>query len=366
MSVLAFLALALAARQVHSWTFAHSPAVPRQCTPITITPSGGSPPYQFSILRVAGNVPDLPVAQWGNGSAIVANTTSTYTTTLPWAQQDIIVIIGSDSTGFASGGTTAILPVQPSSNNDASCLAETTNTTFNSHIVSWEGSTAMCGQMNAVINNVANPYSVAIVVPGGQTYKEVSSSQASSQAGTSLSWTITVPQFDPVVFFAADQNGPLFVSPLIWVDSSDNGSCLAGLPAATETNPPIEISTSGSAPSETSAPLDISTSGGGATESVGTADGPLPTQDGSSGSSGSSSSSSSNKGAIAGGVVGGIVGLLVVGGIVMFLMRQYNRHHIITRRQTFGIARYGPGRPTPALEDDEVRLRAMGGDSKAN
>jgi len=363
MARLALLALVLfGLPSTWGWKFSLS-TTPAQCTPFSISFSGGVPPYQFTILRLASLDGSLPMDQWGNGSAIVMNFTASPAEwgDLPWRADDPIVVVGSDATGFGTGGTSDVLTIgdNPASDSD-SCIQESTNSSYVDNVISWNGAVAQCGVMSAVFTGVQNPVSVAVVVPGGvdgESYVNDTSALGAvnvSATGIELAWYMTVSAGDQAAFFAFDSNGPLFVSTLFTVQPGPL-ACLDYLISTTEWSSATETSSS-----EATATAEATTTPGSSTAPTAGAG-----SEGNTGSTTSGGSSGPNIGAIVGGVVGGVGGIILITGIVMYIMHRYNRHQLLLRRQTYGIAAYSRSRPTPSPPtprslEGEVRLKDLG------
>jgi len=359
MAHLVVLALALALPLARGWSFELS-ADPTECDPLSISFSGGVPPYQFTFLRLASLNATLPFGDWGNGTAISVNTTnSPLPFTLPWEAGDNVMIVGSDASGFGTGGTSAPLQILPTPSGDPnSCTPDSANSDFLKEVVQFSGSVSQCGLMTAVFTNVTNPVSVAVAVAGGvagESFRGDTSSLGNSTQpegeGILLAWYMTVSAGDQITFYASDANGPIFVSPLMTVAAGSTG-CLDITVSSSDAFPTATESTAqGAATSETTAAA-VPTSGSSGDTSSGSA---------------SSSSSGPNIGAIVGGVLGGIAGIIAIVALVMLGMHKYNRHQRLLRRQTYGIAAYSRGQPsppTPRSLEGEVRLKEMGTEGK--
>ncbi|KZO99106.1 hypothetical protein CALVIDRAFT_534642 [Calocera viscosa TUFC12733] len=348
MPLLFVLCLALGLPVAHSWNFTID-TPPSECEPFSLSFAGGEAPYQFTFLRLPSLNSSVSVDGWGAGHALVMNeTASPASITLPWAAGDPFVLIGSDATGFGTGGTTPVLGMAASqlpADSGENCLEDSTNNTYVDHIVAWNGGAVQCGLMSMVLTGVQSPLSLAVVIPGGPStrYDDPNPSNTSTPEGMGIliAWYLTVPAGDDVFFFAEDGNGPLFVSTLMTVGAG-SGTCFND-PESTSvlTNPggPLETATTGSAATPTDVPV------GSGSDSGGTGGG----------------SNTAKIGAIVGGVVGGLLFIVGVAALVMFLMHRHNRRQRLLRQQTYGIAAYGPTRPVPAaVEGGEVVLKEMG------
>ncbi|KZT50193.1 hypothetical protein CALCODRAFT_522078 [Calocera cornea HHB12733] len=324
MFALTLLSLAVGLPTAHSWTLS-LPSPPAACEPFQLTFSGGVAPYQFTFLRLPSQNASLPLDQWGAGHAIIVNeTTSPASVTLPWAANDPFVVIGSDATGFATGGTTPVMNMQSSdlaADSNASCLQDSTNNTYVQHVQSLTtGGMQMCERMSGVFTDVKSPVSVSLVVPDGSSMR-YSSASVSQATTVDFSWYLTVPADNHMFFFVEDGNGPLFVSTLYSVVTGASTSC----PQLAVTGGLLPATT-GPLPMATAEPVSPNWAPGG-------------------------SSQGPKTGAIVGGVIGGLVFVAAIAGLVMFMMHRYNWNQRLLREQAYGIAAYGPAGPTmPVIE----------------
>ncbi|KZT54958.1 hypothetical protein CALCODRAFT_499142 [Calocera cornea HHB12733] len=290
-----------------AWSF-DVQTYPTQCAPLQLNVTGGTAPYVFTFYRLAGI--DTPFSAWANGS--VWNTTLPSSDVageiddfiLPWTAGTEMVIVGSDATGFATGGTTPVYSVAASSSNETGCLiAQSANTTYLSRVPAWSEPPTECGIMEAIFYGVTLPATVSVIVPGGDSfYTDTGSLQyptpPSGQDGWGVehTWWMNLTEGTNVVFQVSDANGPIFTSALVSV-AAGNDTCLPGYV------PP-------SSPS------------------------------GSSGSSGKSKT-----GAIAGGIIGGLAAAALAAVVVLFGLRYYNRRRRLQKRQTIGLTAYAATKP---------------------
>ncbi|EJU01461.1 hypothetical protein DACRYDRAFT_22591 [Dacryopinax primogenitus] len=218
-------------------------------------------------------------------------------------------MVGSDSTGFASGGTSDVYIVQPSPSNDNSCVQSSTNSSYLVTVPQWTDPPIQCGQMLSAFQSIQWPPQIKVIIPGGES-SVVESPQVNSTDTTAalLFWNMTVPAGTNVVYVVEDANGPLFVSGLRTVQAGSSACIQDGAYSSTAGPPAGALSTI--------PPSSLSSSGG-----------------------------HTNAGAIAGGVIGGIIGLILLIALVMFLMRRYNQRKMLARRQTIGLVAYAATRP---------------------
>ncbi|KZO99117.1 hypothetical protein CALVIDRAFT_561522 [Calocera viscosa TUFC12733] len=328
MPLLFLLCLALRPPTTHSWIFTIV-TPPSECEPFSPSFAGGEAPNQFTFLRLLSINSSVSVDGWGAGHALVMNEmTSPASIILPWAAGGPFVLVGSDATGFGTGGTMPVLGMGASqlpADSGENCLEDSSN------------------------KDLRGPYcrnrpSLLVVVPGGSSIRYDNHSPSNTSAplgmGILIAWYLTVPAGDDVFLFAEDGNSPLFVSTLMTVGAG-SGTCFND-PESTSvlTNPggPLETATTGPAATPTDVPVGSGTD-----------------------SSTSGTWNASKIGAIVGGVVGGLLFIVGVAALVMFLMHRHNRHQRLLRQQTYDIAAYGPTRPVPAsVEGREVILKDMG------
>jgi len=361
----------------NGWSFA-IPQLPSECTPFNISFSGGVPPYEFTFLRLASLDATLPFAEWGNGTALSMNATSSPAEwLLPWRAGDFFLVVGSDATGFGTGGTSQVISMSASSTADSgACLEDSTNSTYLDHVLSWSGGVSQCAYMTTMLTGVQSPVSVAVIVVGGiagESFRGdnsalVAVNSSTDAAGVLLAWYMNVAAGDDVAFYVEDANGPLFVSPLMTVqpgslaclDGTVTSSEALGTTAATAEATGTAVESTATGPIEATGTADTVT--GSAAPTVAAGSGSQGTT-----SSATSSSSGPNIGAIVGGVLGGLAGIIAIVALVMFLMHHYNRNQRLLRRRMYGIAAYGrsqPSPPTPRSLEGEVRLKEMGTEGK--
>ncbi|KZT60911.1 hypothetical protein CALCODRAFT_71571 [Calocera cornea HHB12733] len=316
-------------------------APPAQCSNLTLNWSGGTAPYELTVLPL-GEISGPEIR-----TLLDTNTSSTsWSQPLVLPQGSTFVLVLSDATGYGTGGTSSVLTV---GNGDSSCLPTTPSSSpflfsmqpevpgqCSSVQFSWDDGTP---QGQAVISGV---------IPGGESFQLLA-------AAGGQQWTADVPQGTQIAFIVGDERGrgKGGSSDLMTVGGG-SASCLNGnSPSSTQGPAAGQVSTaapaSSSSSSSSSPPSSSSGSGSGSgsdssgssTSSSstlppgsggGTVTGsPIATgaggsgQQGSSSGSSSSSSSSSHTGAIAGGVVGGVVALLLLLLLVFCLTRRRRR-----------------------------------------
>ncbi|KJA29411.1 hypothetical protein HYPSUDRAFT_516676 [Hypholoma sublateritium FD-334 SS-4] len=245
-AVLSFLyAFPLAA----AFTFSFSQP-PSQCDNLPITWSGGTPPFQLSIIHLFGtqrNV-SIPTSAFNNGQG-------SYSVQIPLAKGEQMMLMMSDATGFNTGGTSNILNVAASQG--GSC-----NTTDPGISFSYQLNTALqqCRPFTfSDYTGAVQPVTISAIIPGGNAFL------LSPPVGpTSFDWNAAVARGTSVVFVMTDSQGRAGgVSDIEIITSSDDSSCLnsnspsstASPPSTPTTSTPTTTSTSGAAnPSSTADP----------------------------------------------------------------------------------------------------------------
>ncbi|TDL22848.1 hypothetical protein BD410DRAFT_698316, partial [Rickenella mellea] len=218
---------------------------PAQCQNLTvsITGSGGTPPYKVLILPFGGS--PLPnniearkiVEQPFPGSA----TSVSFQLNYPTNSQFVTVV--SDASGFGTGGTSAAATVQSSS--DSSCFDATTNVSpafaFNieppNQIVQCNASRLWWDPARVQ----GNP-SFFGVIPGGQSF-QIQQGDLTNVAneGTGFQWTPSVRTGTTVMLGAGDNRGfgsGGSVTLIVQAGSFPNGDCLSNSsPSSTAGSP---------------------------------------------------------------------------------------------------------------------------------
>jgi len=304
MKLAASLILAATSPLVASaFTWSFKGGQPTQCGNVTISAAGGSPPYSVLIVPIGST--SLP----GNIEARkIQSTTSnspdiTFKLNYPANTQFIAVL--SDSTGFASGGTSVSVLVTESS--DASCFDASKNVapTWVYSIVP-DGVIQQCVSTRIWWDNstVKGAPKFRGVIPGGQSF-EIPQNNITNvpEQGTGFSWVPPLRGGSTLLLVAGDDRGDGSggsASVTVGPGPNNDGSCLkSDSPTSTPGSP-----AGGSYATSTN---DATNGGGGG------------------GGGGSGGSHETNVAAIAGGTVGGVVLLIVIALIALFFMRR-RRH----------------------------------------
>ncbi|KAF7325901.1 hypothetical protein MKEN_00440900 [Mycena kentingensis (nom. inval.)] len=283
-----------------SWSF--KGGQPTQCGNITIAASGGSPPYSVLVIPfgsspLPNNIEARKIQSQSSDSADI-----NFKLNFPANSQFVAVL--SDSTGFASGGTSVGVLVTDSS--DSSCFDASKNVApqFVYSVVP-DGAIVQCTSTRIWWDNSTvkgNP-KFRGVIPGGQSFELPQNNITNvPEQGTGFSWKPSLRGGTTLLLVAGDDRGDGSGGSTIYTvgsGPSNDGSCLNdNSPSSTPGDPAggaYATSTSGG------------TTGGGS---------------GGGSSGGGGSNHETNVAAIAGGTVAGVVVLIVIGLIALFFMRR--------------------------------------------
>ncbi|KAJ7754444.1 hypothetical protein B0H16DRAFT_1458948 [Mycena metata] len=299
----------------YTWSFG---AQPTQCGNVSISVSGGSPPYEVLVVPY-GSSP-LPNNIEARKIQAVQSSSANISFKLNFPANSQFVAVVSDSTGFGSGGTS--VGVEVTSSSDSSCFDA--SKMFRPTLC-----TLSCPQtpsFNASQHEYGSPQSNAPfkvgpingtrgVIPGGDSFEIPQGAITNVPAeGTGFNWTAPLRGMTTLLLVGGDDRGNGTAGSTLYIvgsgDSNDN-SCL---------NSASPVSTTGS---PAGGSYSTSTSGAGTGGgSGGSSGGGSGSSGGGSGSSGGSGGSKTNVGAIAGGVVGGVAGLLAIVLIALFFIRR--------------------------------------------
>lgn len=269
---------------------------PTQCGSLTLSWEGGNAPHTFTFLSLAGI--ETNYTQWTSGgrwdftpdqdgqleSEVI----------LPFAEGAPMVVIGSDASGWATGGTSALYTVQASPTEDTSCVVTYDSTEYLTLVPGWSDPPQQCEVMESIFYEVSLPVEIQVVIPGGDSFVIVSPANntinSTDEFNTvemyQLYWGMPVTEQTEIAYLVSDADGDLFISGLLTIGSGSE-ACL-------------QNGTYGYTPAPYAGPVATSAAT-------------------------SSSSSGPNVGAIVGGVVGGVGGLILVAAIGVFLLHRYNR-----------------------------------------
>ncbi|EJU01221.1 hypothetical protein DACRYDRAFT_116996 [Dacryopinax primogenitus] len=273
----------------NAFLFSFTP--PTSCDPLTVIWQGGTPPFNLLVtpsLDVARNI-SLP-------STSFSSSTNRGNYTLPQLELDpgaSFLLTMSDSTGFGTGGTSALL-VTGASTTGTSCSTVGPNLGFEFFLQS--GGASQCKSFQiSWDSNATRPVDIWGLIPLGQTFHLIGAT------GTSVDWTVNIATgtsfFLALADAAGNQGG---TSSIQSVGSSDDSSCInANSPSSTVSSQPAQTSISG----------------GGSSTSP------------SSGTSDPGSSGSSKTGTIVGAVIASILALVAVILLAIFFYTRHRKRH---------------------------------------
>ncbi|KAJ7266965.1 hypothetical protein B0H12DRAFT_141808 [Mycena haematopus] len=295
----------------YTWSFNSQPT---QCGNVSITVAGGSPPFQVLVIPYGSSpLPNNIEARKIQDEGPFSGADIDFKLNYPANSQFVAVI--SDSTGFASGGTS--VGVLVGSSGDSSCFDASQNVQpdFVYSIVP-AGVITQCEQTRLWWDPTAGVQGTPQfqgVIPGGISFQipQGPITQVPEQ-GTGFNWTATLRGMTTFLLVAGDNRGSGTGGSTLYIVNSginNDNSCLNSTsPSSTAGDP-----AGGSYPTGTSSASPSGTGGGGGS-SGGSGGG------GSGGGSGGKSST--NIGAIVGGVVGGLALLLAAALVALFFMRR--------------------------------------------
>jgi len=207
---------------------------PHQCSNLTATWQGGTPPYELLLVPV-GHVYPVEIRTIISHQNI---TTSSYTLQLSYPQGSKFVAILSDATGAGTGGTTNILTVGPplqSGGPGSSCLATTVRHPEFYFFLN-PNTPAQCQDWQIAWPNTVQGISVWAVIPGKTTFHVPLSGAADPTDSRleSYSWTVDLQQGTQVLLVAGndekDGRGKGGSTDLIVVGNGTDSNCLSSSP----------------------------------------------------------------------------------------------------------------------------------------
>ncbi|KZT54956.1 hypothetical protein CALCODRAFT_499141 [Calocera cornea HHB12733] len=254
----ALLLLASYAVSAHAWSFSIE-RQPETCIGIIISWSDGVPPWTFTFLHPPAASSDMTnLSTWSTGASVTYTEQKAYPASvggmgmgISQAEFTPLIVVGSDGTGFGSGGTSQVIEVLPEQAPFLPGCATTppNNATFPSYLKSFDfSSVTTCGTVTATHNgSLSGTINVDTIVPLGQSFRTTLNASASNMltwylpttAGTNVSFAFSTPG---AVFGAS-----LVVTPLMTVQQGV-GNCGASGTLSSATALPSAIpygSTSG-------------------------------------------------------------------------------------------------------------------------
>ncbi|KZO99116.1 hypothetical protein CALVIDRAFT_561520 [Calocera viscosa TUFC12733] len=229
----ALLLVAFYALGAHAWSFSIQQQ-PETCTAVTLSWSGGVPPYTITFLHPSNALASFDnISSWSDGASAIYNLDGDGGAGFGMSQAGFtpLIIIGSDATGFGSGGTSQVLSVVPSPTVDEiPCPVMASNTSYLTYLQAFTPfyEITQCGTVTATHNgSLAGIVYVDTIVPLGQSFRTVLNASASTElswqlpvsAGTNLAFAFSLPG-------GADYDQSLFITPLMTVQPG-NDTCQA-------------------------------------------------------------------------------------------------------------------------------------------
>jgi hypothetical protein len=220
--------------------FTTTPSTPTQCGSFTVNWTGGQPPFVLEILPVFGTqrVFNIPAAAFSNG-------VGSYSTLLQLPQEHQFLVTMSDATGFATGGISPLLTVQPQTSQSSNC-----NTTDPSPQFFFSNDPALQQCQPYTFNQYDGavlPVTIYVLVPGGTAIV-----LNAPNGATEYVWNpASIAAGTTVLFAMSDaQNRTGGVSQIMVAGSTTDTSCLnANSPSVTQQSTQTPLSTSSSSAS---------------------------------------------------------------------------------------------------------------------
>ncbi|KAG1769151.1 hypothetical protein EDD22DRAFT_977564 [Suillus occidentalis] len=195
--------------------FSVTVGTPTQCDDLSVTWTGGQPPFEIlltPVFKVPQNI-SVPTSAFNNGKG-------SYTISqLPFKNDTQFLLTMSDATAFGSGGTSPILKVgNPVANNNC-------NTTGSSVDFTFDLPTALqqCNEYTFDdYDNAVQPITITALIPGGESLI------LHPPTGPSYTWIADVSAGTTLVFVMTDSQGRQGgSSDLETVSLSNNATCLS-------------------------------------------------------------------------------------------------------------------------------------------
>ncbi|KAI0375102.1 hypothetical protein BV20DRAFT_248219 [Pilatotrama ljubarskyi] len=284
-----------------NFTFAYGAA--SECDDFQVSWTGGTAPFQLTLVVPYGTprTLDIPADNFSDGKG-------TFSTTMPVPAGKQIVAVMSDSTGFASGGISKLIPIGKSSGKN------TCNTTDPGVDFTYEANDALAQCRSYSFTNYDNavqPITLVGVIPGGSSFV------LNPPRGPSFEWIADVKAGTSIVFIMTDSQGRKGGSSQVYtVNLSDDATCLDKNSPASVTNVPSRTTSAGSKPtgSKTATNTASSTSSAGAD---------------------TGSSNKTSTGTVVAAVIACLVAAFIVGTLVWFYLRR-RRGASVLKGRLFG------------------------------
>ncbi|KAG8920379.1 hypothetical protein FRC02_000947 [Tulasnella sp. 418] len=282
---------------VDAFSFSFSSRI-QQCSSLSVTWDGGTPPYVLNLIPVGALSPEIRTIV---DETILSGNSHNFQLRFPTGSSFIAMM--SDATGIGTGGTSNLITVL---DGPSDCLATSgTSPLFYIFIEPVDRNPAQCGslQLGYAAENATNPVRLTAIVPGGESINIPIPS-----SGQPFNWQVPFPQGTQYMIMGGDARGigTGGSSVMYTVQSGSNGCINQDSPSSTQAPAAGGIYATGSgggtvtgAPGSSPKPSDPSTVGGGG-------------------------GSKSNVGPIVGGVLGGVAAILLLLLLFLFLRRRRN------------------------------------------
>ncbi|OAX32054.1 hypothetical protein K503DRAFT_805557 [Rhizopogon vinicolor AM-OR11-026] len=227
--------------------FSVTVGTPTQCDNLVVSWTGGQAPFQILLTPFASPMRNfsVPASAFSNGKG------SYSITELPFKTGTQFLLVMSDATGFASGGTTTILTVgSPVANNDCVTGPGVPEFDFSTPL-----QLSQCAEYEFTdFGTAVLPATITGLIPGGEY-------MVFNVTGPIYTWIADVVEGTNIAWIMIDSLGNQGgVSPLTTVLSSSNTSCLNDNSPSSTTSAPSQMSgqstpqTTSQAPSQTQSP----------------------------------------------------------------------------------------------------------------
>ncbi|KAJ3572521.1 hypothetical protein NP233_g3020 [Leucocoprinus birnbaumii] len=291
--------------------FGFSAGAPTECGSLDISWTGGTAPFYLHLIPVFGRQSNITIpanaVNNGQGSFSIPQ--------LQLAQGNQLLLVMSDSTGFATGGTSDVLTV--GSSKGTTCPTKPANVDFSFQLNS---ALVQCQPyIFSGYNGASLPVSIYGIIPSGTSF------ELQPPAGaTSFSWTANVAHGTSVLFMMTDAQGRQGgASDVLVVGNSNDQTCLNGSsPSSTSAAPTTTQNQTTKKP----------------TKSATSSHTPAATS-----SAPASSSGGSSAGAIAGTVIGVLLFIAVVVTLGMFFLKKRREARKMPTGTTTAFPPYGGG-----------------------
>ncbi|KAI0778286.1 hypothetical protein BD413DRAFT_104394 [Trametes elegans] len=297
--------------QAYAANFTFSYGAATQCDDFSISWKGGTAPFQLTFAPAYGtpSTLNIPADNYKNGQG-------SFTTTLPYAKDQQVLAIMSDSTGFASGGVSDVLIVGKSSGKK-SC--NTTIPTVDFYYDTPLALTQCRSYSFSGYDEAVQPITIYGVVPAGSSFI-----LNPPRGSATFDWNANVKAGTSLLFMMVDSRGRQGGSTQVnLVGMSDDATCLAKNSPASVTNAPSQTTSAQSKPTGSKTQSGTSTTASDSASST--------TNPDSSGASGKTSG-----GTVAAAVIACLVAAFIVGTLVWWYLRRRRGGGSVFKGKLFG------------------------------